>query len=259
MNTEKPLQGRCILVTRPQDQGKRLVADFEALGAYCEHIPLLEIIPYGPFIDDTIKHLEPETVVFISKSAVICGWPVIRQLWADRLYTLKFLAPGQGTADLLEQRGVRVEVPSQADSEGLLDMPELNTQQRVVIVRGQGGRELLAERLKERGSDVHYLEVYRRVLPETARVRLQALLAHRRADLVILTSGESLLHWQSIAGASWSEPWLLVVSPRLHTMAKEAGAQHIWSSEGVRDMDLVRAVLAWQAMSLGDTVPTGGC
>lgn len=258
MSTDKPLQGCCILVTRPQDQGKRLVDELEAQGAYCEHIPLLEIIPCCPSVDDTIQQREPDTVIFISKSAVICGWPLIRRLWPDQLHTLKFLATGIGTAALLEQRGVRAEVPGQADSEGLLDMPALNVKQRVVIVRGQGGRELLADRLKERGSEVSYLEVYRRVLPETARVRLQALLSQRRADLVILTSGESLLHWQAIAGPHWSEPWLLVVSSRLYAMAKEAGAQHIWTSEGVRDMDLVRAVLAWQAKRLDVTETTGG-
>ena len=49
-----------------------------------------------------------------------------------------------------------------SDSESLLALPQLAhmTGQRVLIVRGTGGRDLLQEAMSARGAQVHYAEVY---------------------------------------------------------------------------------------------------
>jgi uroporphyrinogen-III synthase len=75
-------------------------------------------------------------------------------------------AVGQATAAALNAAGYRVSLmPSEgADSEALLAMPQLAhmSGQRVLIVRGTGGRDLLFEAMTARGAQVQHAEVYTR-------------------------------------------------------------------------------------------------
>jgi len=75
--------------------------------------------------------------------------------------------------DLLAENG--------ANSEALLAMPELAqvNGQRFLIIRGQGGREELANVLRSRGASVDYLDVYKRVMPSIDNAKLLELLNSR--------------------------------------------------------------------------------
>jgi uroporphyrinogen-III synthase len=113
---------------------------------------------------------------------------------------------------------------AQFDSEGLLAQPELKdvAEQRILIVRGQGGREFLAETLRARGAIVDYAEVYKR-LPT------KQVLTYEPGDIdvILITSSEALSHLASIAsqqGNSWLlEKPLLVLHERIAMRAKQLG------------------------------------
>jgi uroporphyrinogen-III synthase len=99
--------------------------------------------------------------VFVSANAVRYG----ADLLGERR-DMPIAAVGQATAAALNAAGYRVSLmPSEgADSEALLAMPQLAhmSGQRVLIVRGTGGRDLLFEAMTARGAQVQHAEVYTR-------------------------------------------------------------------------------------------------
>jgi len=89
----------------------------------------------------------------------------------------------------------------------------------IVIVRGQGGREYLANTLRQRGAEVRYLEVYQRLGPEPEHLASLRQVLQQPAILVV-TSGEALAKLCAIiAGPVLKACTLIVVSERLAEMA----------------------------------------
>ncbi len=244
------LAGLSILVTRPEPAGERLCLRLAQLGAYCEAIALLEIQPLlpSPAAISAALSPAPDALIFVSAAAVMYGVPLLRKQQAALLRKTLY-AVGPSTACQLEERGLTALTPATASSEGLLDMASLQSVQRVLIVRGQGGRELLAQTLQERGCEVAYLEVYQRVLPAASTLRIATLLDAQPQLIVLITSAESLHHWRHCAGQRWLQHRLLVISPRLAELAAEQGAPDIIVAAGARDDDIESALLAVAAAS----------
>jgi uroporphyrinogen-III synthase len=158
------LKGIGVLVTRPEHQAQRLCRLIEAEGGAAVRYPALVIAPrpdraaVRAAIGPTDRY---DLVIFVSANAVRYGADFLEQR-----RDLRLAAVGHATAAVLDAAGFGVAlVPSEgADSEALLAMPELAhvSGQRVLIVRGAGGREFLAEVLRSRGAQVQYAEVYTR-------------------------------------------------------------------------------------------------
>lgn len=112
------------------------------------------------------------------------------------------LAVGSGTATALHRAGVaEVRVPARADSEGLLDLPELGGPGassralagiEVGLVTAPGGREHLVPALLGRGAVVHRAEVYRRKPVAFAAAALARLRATRGPLVLAVSSGQAL-------------------------------------------------------------------
>lgn len=164
------LLGRRILLTRPEGQVESLAARLREQGAQVSHFPAIQITLTPP--DSTAQALAEQAtfIIFVSTNAV-------RGLMAgsDRLVQAArnasmIAAIGPATEAALEQAGLEpgAVAPPPHNSEALLSTPFLQDlqHQRVVIARGQSGREKLAEELRDRGAEVHYLEVYRRDPPD---------------------------------------------------------------------------------------------
>lgn len=153
-----------VLVTRPAHQAEHLCQLIEAEGGAAVRYPALEIKP-RPDRAAVRAAVGPadryDLAVFVSANAVRFG----TDLLGERR-DLPIAAIGQATAAALNAAGYRVSLlPEEgADSESLLALPQLAdlTGQRVLIVRGPGGRELLFEAMTARGAQVQYAEVYTR-------------------------------------------------------------------------------------------------
>jgi uroporphyrinogen-III synthase len=115
------------------------------------------------------------------------------QLWPETLATF---APGPGTAAALAATGIAdARIPATThDSEGLLALPPLRDVggKRVVIFRGEGGRDHLGDALRQRGAGVTYVDCYRRAAPSTGAAGLSEALRGGRAHALTLTSSEGL-------------------------------------------------------------------
>lgn len=231
--TASPLAGRGILITRPAHQAGPLAALIHAAGGRPVIFPALEILdPADPQpLLGAIERLESyDLAIFISPNAVTrvmermagrCAWPV----------NLRVAAIGQGGVRELERHGIRGVIAPQRsfDSERLLEMPQLQavSRQRVLILRGDGGRELLGDTLAARGAQVDYVACYRRVRPQTDPVPLLQAWANGGVHAMVVTSSEGLRNLFVMLGKSGESLLqhtpLLVPHPRIAAVAREFG------------------------------------
>lgn len=169
-----------VLVTRPENQGIELCQQLADLGIRSVHHPLIQINAGAD-----LPHLLPELqqcdiIIAVSQNAVMFSHQFLqdhRYFWPN---DARYLAVGQKTAHVFSKLSQqKVHYPQISDSEHLLALPQLQSISglKVMILRGNGGRELIHDSLIERGADVVYKEVYRR-------------------DTITLFAAESISLWQ---------------------------------------------------------------
>jgi len=228
-----------------------------AEGATAVRMPVLEIVPraHDAALADLAKRLDQFTIaIFISANAVRWGLAAMQAQgpWPAKL---EVAAVGEATGRALRAAGLSTIVTPERDfsTEGLLALPRFSrvAGDRIVIFRGAGGRETLAETLRARGARVEYAEVYERRRP-AARIGEQLSSAARASiDVVIATSNEVLENLAAMAEPDCAE-WLrrtplIVVSPRAVQRAEELGfAAGVHCAASASDEALVAALRAWR-------------
>ena len=205
--TKTTLTGLCIAITRPIDQAKKLSALIEQSGGTPIFFPLIEIMPlkdYSQFetVISEIGHYD--WAIFISSNAVQNGMP--RVLKHGMPANLKFAAIGPVTAAELNTFGIKqVLTPIERfDSDALLALPEMHAMQgkKVVLFRGIGGRDVLADTLKLRGAQVTFAECYQRTNPQTNCDLLAKLYHEKKLHAIVVTSSEAMRYLIDLAGDS---------------------------------------------------------
>ena len=158
-----------ILVTRPSPSGERLVSRLRALGRVAYHAPLIDFAPGGdlPQLPQALQQLNAGDLVFVlSQHSVNYADSVIGRAGLSWPAHLTYYAIGRTTGLALHRiSSLPVEYPREREiSETLLLLPALQklAGKRALILRGNGGRELLGTTLSERGADVSYYECYQR-------------------------------------------------------------------------------------------------
>lgn len=142
---------------------------------------------------DRLEHFD--VAVFVSPTAAAKGIDLVRSR-RELPPGLRIAAIGKGSAQALRTLGVDdVAAPERgADSEAFLELPEFQDMhgRSVVIFRGAGGRELLAETLRRRGAAVEYAECYRRARPGGDAQMLLRAWGRGELHAVTATSREAL-------------------------------------------------------------------
>lgn len=244
-----PLRGAGILITRPARQAAGLAQKIAAIGGHPVIFPAIAILPPQSSTELQRAHAVLDGydyAVFVSANAVEFGAPD-PQRWPRHLIAF---APGHGTAEALMSVGidnVRTPVDSQ-DSEGLLALPEFNdvAGKRVLIFRGDGGREVLADTLRARGASVDYVACYARARPSDAS-GLQEAFATNRIDAVTITSSEGLANLWSLIDPATRKRWIalptFVPHERVAQHARTRGLETILTGAG--DAGLIAGLLEW--------------
>jgi uroporphyrinogen-III synthase len=245
-----PLAGRAILVTRPRAQAGALAKRIQEAGGEALILPTVEIEPLGlsPELAQVLAQLPRcDLAVFVSGNAVRCGWPLIAGAggWPRGL---RAAAVGRSTAEELRALGVQeVLAPEEGgDSEALLRLLEGQDMagRKVVVFRGQGGRELLADALRARGAEVAYAECYRRIKPAAPsqpvldRIRAGAL------DAITATSAQGLINLLALLGdasAARGVP-VFAIHPRIGAAAQSAGFRQVVVTDS-GDEGLLRGII----------------
>jgi uroporphyrinogen-III synthase len=234
-----------VVLTRPQADSERLSEALQNEGFQTrvmpiitiEAIPTAEQAPAPSVSDDAL-------CIFISANAVRFGLPQLGSALA-RDSDLTVIAVGNKTRDTLAAEGIQAQVPVRADSEGLLAMPALSApdSRDVVIVKGEGGRELLASELTGRGARVTEWACYRRCWPE---VDVSGLMEISAGLIFQASSGEMVSRLSELlAGGGQADLFqssIIVPSDRVARLATEIGWGQVIRAEDASDDAFIRAL-----------------
>jgi uroporphyrinogen-III synthase len=235
--TSKALSAKRVVITRPLGQANKLKALIEAEAGEAVLFPLIAITPLDDYtvFDQVIADIAAyDWIIFISSNAVQNAMPRLLRAHDGIPQHLQFAAIGPVTAAELMAFGVReVLIPEgRFDSEALLALPQMQavSGKRCMIVRGVGGREVLAETLTLRGAKVTFAECYQRVNPQTDAKVLQTLWQNSQLDAIVVTSSEAMRHLLGLAEAEAHTPdWLkeTAICVNHARIAEEAASAHL--------------------------------
>ena len=250
------LHGRRILVTRPAAQAGVLATMITERGGEPLLFPLIEISAAddpAP-LQQAVAQLDSYSLaVFISPNAVLFSVPQIlaAKPWPSGLQAA---AVGPGTAAQLAALGIApVLVPDvRFDSVGLLERDGLQAEnvsgQRVLIMRGNGGREELADTLRQRGAQVDAITVYRRSPPGDGLARW-AQLCTQAPDALTISSSEALRNLSEILDTQALDEIrrlpVFVPHSRIAEVASELGWRKIILTRAT-DAGIIEALCAYR-------------
>lgn len=228
-----------LIVTRPRAQAAGWVREVQALGQDAAALPLIEIGALDdvePLRQAWRQLQECALAVFVSANAVqhfMAAAPSAGGPWPEGVLAG---STGPGTSAALRGAGV----PAAALVEPAADAPAFDSEalwariagldwvgRRVLVVRGEDGRDWLADTLRARGATVDYVAAYRRRAPaldagESALLR--AALAAPAAHRWLFSSSEAVGNLQRLApAADWSRSAALATHPRIASAARQAG------------------------------------
>ncbi|NJD00095.1 uroporphyrinogen-III synthase [Candidatus Erwinia dacicola] len=243
-----------ILVTRPSPAADELVSSLCARGQVAWPFPLIKFTP-GTQLDLLPARLsalqEGDLVFILSQHAIHYAQPALMRAEATWPASLNYYAIGRSTALVLHTvSGYDVVWPhEQENSEILIQLPELQAVagKRALILRGNGGRELLAETLLNRGAQVEFIQCYQRCAKYYHGAEQGRRWRNQGIDTLVVTSGEMLQQLYSLFPEVDRDEWLLhcrlvVVSERLATLARALGWANICVAGAADNDALLRAL-----------------
>lgn len=240
-----------LVITRPQKQGLHLQQALQQvdIAAICQPLLDYQTATSPQAIRQQTQHFQPDIIIFISVAAVN---------FADQALALKHwihdnqrvIAVGQTTQQALFDKNISAICPQQHTSEGVLLLPELSAtnlcQKNVLIVRGDGGRELMAEQLSQRGAKVEYLESYQRIWLNFTQ-SLSDKWRKENITGIIITSNELLKRVVDLVDISdnyWQNTCLwIVASDRIMQTAQQLGLHNVINTNGANDQAIITTLL----------------
>ena len=240
-----------VLVTRPAAQARDWVERLHAAGIDAAALPLIDIAA----VDDDAalraawRGLEGAALVMFVSPNAVAHFFAARPAHAAWPPVLLAASPGPATTRALLDAGVppaQIVEPAadapQFDSEALWQRLQARDWRgtRVLFVRGDGGRDWLAERLRKAGAQVEHVSAYRRGLPSFdahERQLLHAAIAAPREHLWWFSSAQAIDHLGALApaGSDWREARALVTHPRIAERARQLGFGAVQSCSPAAD------------------------
>jgi uroporphyrinogen-III synthase len=207
------LAGRHVVVTRPVGQATHLAEALVELGAQPVLFPVLaiaDVTDTAPLLDVAIRLEQYDWAVFVSPNAVDKALVVVlaHRQWPA---SVRVATVGRSSEEALARHGIRNVVAPQErfDSEALMELPPLQDMagKRVIIFRGDGGRDLFGDTMKGRGAEVDYVTCYLRSKPALDPAPLLKLWSDGKLDALTITSSEGLRNLYEMVG-KLGQSWL---------------------------------------------------
>lgn len=244
------LTARRILVTRPTQQSQPLIQLIEQAGGQAVSFPVIEIKDLSAdnrALEQLQQQIETyQKLIFVSANAVLYSLPFLLA-HTDLPASLEFVTVGKTTQkNLHHYLDVPITCPPHFNSESLLDLPlfaaDAIAGQRIAIIKGEGGRHLLTDSLRQRGATVDEVKVYRRCLPNSPP------LITSPPDCVVITSSEGLHNlFKLLPDATWLiRTPMVLISARLKPIARQLGVSApLFVAPQAADDGLLTALLEW--------------
>lgn len=243
-----------VLITRPDERGLQLVESLNKVGIMAIHLPLFSIESGLELneLPNKISQLKTGDYVFaVSKSAVMFSAKTLKDTGFSWRNDLQYFTVGQGTAVTFTgqiEQPVRYPI-QQENSEGLLALTEMQnlTDKKILILRGNGGREYFSEQATLRGANIETLECYRRI-PIPYHAEEQTSLCKRLGvQRIVVTSMEILIYLMDFIPKN-EHNWLkscqlITVSQRIALFAQKAGWENIVVSPKADNQSLLQTLL----------------
>ncbi len=232
------------MVSRSGNSGEQLTKMLGDSGLPAWHIPTLKIVA-----EDILLPLEDfQQTIFVSPNAVkfsIKKSQALTDILPDQL-----IAVGQGTADCLYKAGFNnIIIPQQFNSEGLLKLPQLQNikGQQILIIKGRGGRTLLADTLSERGAICHYLDVYCRVAAKLNTELWKEFLTSGKRDIITIASVDAMKALNINLGKDFNlcDFILVVASQRIKESALQYGYKQIVVADSASNDAMLSAIVSF--------------
>ena len=231
--TDRPLFGRRVLLTRPEEVATAARDRLRELGADVAVQPAIEIgepDDVGP-LDKALADLgQFDFIVFASRNGVAS---VIRRLAAAgrdarALAPVRIAVIGPGTAEALAEHGLRADlVPGEFRAESLAAALVAEMKQgkgkRFLLIRASRGREVLADTLRAAGGEVRQVTAYRSDDTAAPDPEIAAALAAGKIDWVTVTSSSIARSVVAMFGASLAKTKLASISPVTSEVLTELG------------------------------------
>lgn len=246
--------GKKILVTRPKHQAENMCALIEQQGWEAIQFPLIEIqaSSLSAHEQSCLHNIDQYRLIFfVSANAVNFALPLFNGKM-EQLQKVACIAVGKASYIALKAYDIKqVLVPEQGfNSEAILAMAEVQDlhSQSCLIIRGTGGREFLADSLRERGARVDYLQVYQRTMPMFDGHLLGAYIRGSALAAILIYSGDALMNLlQMLAKENLHKSLLdtpiVVISQRVRDLARKIGFKHIIIAAKASDAAMMNALL----------------
>jgi len=240
-----------VLITRPEIEGRRLAEKLNTLGIASHSQPMFDYQVNHHLLEDNASNLaqllnkvNQPLVIFISVAAVTSAHTLINlTTWQPS----KVFAIGTATAQALKALNIDAISPEVQTSEGLLTLTELQCIQGkdIIIVRGNGGRECLAENLNNKGARVHYVEAYQRIWRQLSH-NIEQDWRSLNINCMVITSDallQSVVQLINLSDKYWrNNCFWVVVSERIAHNARLLGLQRVINSGGASDNVIINAI-----------------
>lgn len=236
-----------ILLTRPEGQNQAMANKLAAKNIEYFISPLLSVQANAHAKQAINKVSQADYWIFVSANAVKFAASLLDQSLPSQV---TYFAVGHATWSALAELGVNAIRPcdKSQDSEGLLELEQLDAVQnkKIIIVRGNGGRELLGQVLSNRGANVDYWQVYQRQCPALDGALLVKQWQNFGIDTLILPSRTQLDNLiQLIPKALF--PWLcdchiIVTNESAQQHARAKGMRRVTNAKGAHPQALLNAL-----------------
>lgn len=234
-----------VLLTRPEGRNQDMIEQLDNYQVAHIVTPLLGVEATNLPPPDSFNNADK--LIFISTNAVTFAAEKCHNSFPSQSH---YFAVGQATADVLRQYNLAVfSAPENSqDSEGLLSLPQLQhiNKQSIIICRGSGGRETIAEQLVLRGANVNYWDVYQRSCPTLDNLQVYQQWVDFGIDTIVITSGEILTNLIALIPKelfAWLDSCHIIVpSNRVKLQANALGLYKVTNANGANTQAILVAL-----------------
>lgn len=195
-----PLAGWKVLVTRPKGRSSRTADELRKKGAEVLELPSIRTVALEDQSElyqalDKIK--EYQWIVFTSPTGAEIFFDELKKAHKDirSLAGAQIAAIGQGTAKVLEDRGILVDlIPEVYDGDSLGETlaEKLQGGEKILLPRARKGNQNLSKILKEHRAQVNDIPTYDTVYESSRLIQIDKETENRSIDCVVFTSASTV-------------------------------------------------------------------